>query len=679
MAQIESVADLLKKHAETRGHRIAFSTAAGEAVTYNDLEVRTRQIARNLLNAGISRGCRVAIVLSSSIEAIESNFAITRAAAVGVPLDARSSQAELTRAFESSHAQVIITDHKRMSRVYAAISEIENIEQKVIILVVNKEGITIESSTEVEGIIVEQYEDWSRQDLTTSNLNLNHHHQLPLDNLGLNEPAWLFHTIGTTGHAKGVFISQYAFMWTAVNSLQAATSLNLTAADKIFWPLPLFHAFGHSLCVIGALSVGASAHLVGDQPLLDSLLQSKESTIIGGAPAIFQEITKSLARQALAEIQPRICISAGAAAPTRLSAEVESFSGAPGGVYPEVSCGSVPKGVDVQIRTLGPGGQILAEAADGDEGEICVQSPSFMLGYNDGSLSSSTVEDEQRILTVTGRIKELIIRGGENIHPLEVEDALRGSPGVADVVVTGVPHEMLGEEPVAFIEAEPNTILDTTKLLKQCRSVLPDYKVPVKFYNIDAIPRTASGKPKRLAAKRLPFDFKGPSLAIDSACSSSITAIHMATASLLTRESDLASAGGVAIMSTPRTFISFSRQKALSKDGYCRPYSADATGTSFSEGVGLVLLERLSDARRNGHNILSVIRGSAINSDGASFGLTAPSGKAQKDVISQTLRRAALSPVDVDVLDGHGTATVLGDPIELGAVLEVYGDRPLSN
>ncbi|KAJ5634322.1 polyketide synthase type 1 [Penicillium herquei] len=189
------------------------------------------------------------------------------------------------------------------------------------------------------------------------------------------------------------------------------------------------------------------------------------------------------------------------------------------------------------------------------------------------------------------------------------------------------------------------------------------------------------GSSPSVAAGRISysFDFKGPSLAIDSACSSSITSIHMAVASLLTRESDLAIAGGVALMSTPRTFISFSRQKALSKDGYCRPYSADATGTSFSEGVGLVLLERLSDARRNGHNILSVIRGSAINSDGASFGLTAPNGRAQKDVIRQTLKRSALSPIDVDVLDGHGTATVLGDPIELGAVLEVYGDRPRSN
>ncbi|KAJ5721000.1 polyketide synthase type 1 [Penicillium malachiteum] len=154
------------------------------------------------------------------------------------------------------------------------------------------------------------------------------------------------------------------------------------------------------------------------------------------------------------------------------------------------------------------------------------------------------------------------------------------------------------------------------------------------------------------------FDFKGPFLAIDSACSSSISAIHITAASLLTRESDLAIAGGVAIMSTPRTFISFSRQGALSKDGYCRPYSADATGTSFSEGRNPWICYKFRRCLSR---------------------FNRPNGKAQKDVISSALRRAALSPADVDVLDGHGTATVLGDPIELGAVLEAWKDRNASS
>ncbi|MEU0590238.1 beta-ketoacyl synthase N-terminal-like domain-containing protein [Streptomyces ardesiacus] len=517
---IRPLSEVLRDHALDRPEKIAFADE-GREVTYARLAERTGRLAGHLAGAGVERGDRVAILLGNSVTTVESYLAVTRAAAVGVPVNPQSSDAELAHQLDDSGARLVITDGVHLEQVERMRATREGV------VVVLAHGDASGGRTPAAGVLV--FEELAESEPPRG----------PRDDLGLDEPAWILYTSGTTGAAKGVVSHQRACLWSVHHSYQGV--LGLGPDDRLLWPLPLFHSLAHILCVLGVTVTGATARILpgfGAQDVLEAL-RAAPYTLLLGVPSMYFQLVEAVlaAEEDGGEVpRPRVCLVTGAATGAALASAVERVLGAPlvnsygstetcgaitmsrpGSPRPPGTCGTVVPGAELRLADPRTG---LGTRA-GDEGEVLVKSPGLMLGYHgrpeetaaalrDGWYRTGDLarRDAEGHLTITGRVKELIIRAGENIQPGEIEDVLRQVPGIVDVAVTGRSDEALGEVPVAYVVPAAEG-WSPAEALAACRDRLSYFKVPAELYETAALPLTASGKVSRRRLPDLPARLRG--------------------------------------------------------------------------------------------------------------------------------------------------------------------------
>ncbi|MFE2187850.1 beta-ketoacyl synthase N-terminal-like domain-containing protein, partial [Streptomyces sp. NPDC059455] len=502
---IRPLPELLKAHAARRGTQTAFADSR-RGVNYAQLEGRTRRLAGHLAQLRLLPGDRAAIYLGNCVETIESYLAIARASAIGVPINPHSSTAELAYLLDDSAARVIVTDHTRLPQVRRLQAERPHLT------------VVVTGDEESGAVPFDALAETEPQ-------------QPARDDLGLDDIAWMLYTSGTTGRPKGVLSTQRSCLWSVAAS--SAGVLGLSETDRVLWPVPLFHSLAHIYCVLSVTAVGATARITEafDAEELLHTLRAEEFTFLAGVPTMYHYLLDAARDGDLSLPNLRVCLSAGAISTATLRAEFQETFGVPlldcygstetcglitanwpNGTQVEGSCGLPVPGLTVRI--VDP--ETHESVETGEEGEIWVGGPSLMVGYyNQPEATEAALprgwyrtgdlgrRDDLGYHTITGRLSELIIRSGENIHPTEVEQVLLRVPGVADAAVVGSAHPALGEVPVAFLVPAADGF-DPDEVFAACREHLAYFKVPEELYEIGSVPRTGSGKIKRHALAQSP-------------------------------------------------------------------------------------------------------------------------------------------------------------------------------
>ncbi|MFF7468838.1 SDR family NAD(P)-dependent oxidoreductase [Streptomyces sp. NPDC008092] len=492
---VRPVAELLVENSVRYGGKVAFADDR-RSVDWAGLERRTARLAAGL---GVGRTARVAFCLADGVELVEGLLATVRAGAVGVPLGSRATDAELAELLADCAPAVLVTDRHNLPRITRLTA-----------------GRPVRLLVTGEGPVPHGVAGWEALATRPSSA--------PPDDLGLDEPAWLLYTSGTSGTGRAAVSSQRSALWSSAACY--LPRLGLSAADRVLWPLPLSHTYAHSLCVLGTTMAGASARItaVQEPAALVRLVDGYAPTVLAGVPLTYRQLLDA----GLGAVPSlRLCVTAGAPSDPELRAEAEARFGAPllDGYGSTETCGKIAVESPAGPRVRGSSGTPLpgmevriapADGAGGDgaDGEIWVRGPGVMLGYHNRPAETAAALrdgwyrtgdlgrlDEQGFLTVTGRAGDRIVRGGENVDPAEVERALCGLPGVRDAAVVGRAHPLLGEVPVAFVVPD-RPDLDPVPLLRACAALLSAHKVPEEVLLAPAVPRTSGGKPRRALLRR---------------------------------------------------------------------------------------------------------------------------------------------------------------------------------